>query len=94
MLDSFVDADLYWDGSRLLVNADWQHDADSLDNVSSLLLYTIKFELFSLTRWVKVGSSARLFLKAQACGMVGVVELCRQDPAVSMYHMNGYYKAK
>lgn len=94
LVDEFAEADILWDGTYLNVNNGWERDRRGLERVAALVLYSLQWVSFSLTRWVKVGHSARLFFRSLACGVEGLVELCRQDTAVSMYHMNGFSRAK
>lgn len=62
--------------------------------MASLVIYAMQLPAFSLTRWVKIGRSARLFFRSLACGLEGVFDLCSSDPAISMYHVNGFLRAR
>ena len=94
LLEEFADADMVWDGTHLHINDSWQDDLRSVQRIASLVVYCLQWVSFSLTRWVKVGRSARLFFRSLASGVEGLVDMCRQDPAISMYHMNGFSRAK
>ena len=94
LIDDFVEADLCWDGRRLHCNVELQRYEDSLDRLADLVLYVLQWQSCSLTRWIKVGPSARMYLRSLVCGVAGLVELCRLDDHTSMYHLNGFFKAK
>ena len=94
LLDQFAEADFVWDGHDLIVSDELQDQKDSYEKIATLLLHCIHWASFSLTRWVKVGQSARLLFRSLLCGVAGLVDLCRQDKAVSMYHLNGFFRAQ
>lgn len=94
LLDQFAEADFVWDGHDLIVSDELQDQKDSYEKIATLLLHCIHRASFSLTRWVKVGQSARMLFRSLLCGVAGLVDLCRQDKAVSMYHLNGFFRAQ
>ena len=63
MLDSFVRCNPIWDGHHLVCRV-----GSDFETVVQIIKYCLKFADFSDTRWGKVGSVCRLFVRATLVG--------------------------
>ena len=68
-LDSFVDLELQWRSSRLLVAARDRQTECLLDAVMTLLLHVWSFRVWSDTRWLGFGHGARVLLFSLFLGL-------------------------
>ena len=89
--DVLLELELHWSvqDSLLYVSSAHKHEPDTLDQISTAMLALCRFITFTESRWLSVGASSRALIAASLVGMLGVAELCRQDPAVSDYYLSG-----
>ena len=88
-IDEFVLLDPRWKGNSLLISARLESDADSLCRTARLLMYVLHFEDYVSTRWCGVGNAMRLYLRARAMGLSGLVAFCKERK-VCQFHLAGY----
>ena len=89
-LELFVQVNIVWDGHRLHVSSSLLASQDAIDAVTTVVRYCLKWVDFSETRWVKVGSAGRLYLRSLLVGIDGLVQLTEQNDAICKWHLNGY----
>ena len=93
ILEEIVFVDPYWDGHKLIVNAELEGDPLVWSRLRAIVLYMFRFFYISETRWGKVGKSARFLLRALCVGLDNVVDLCKAGGTCSMENLNGFYRA-
>lgn len=92
MMPEVLRVDPRWDRvtSRLLVSAELEVEEGWRDSVASVLMYFLRFQSFSETRWAGVGPCCRLFLAAVSVGLPALVRLVYGRPGLTTYHLGGY----
>ena len=90
MLALLAEVDPMWEGGRLRVRSDLQHDPECWSKVSVCIAFCWRWLSWSDTRWVRAGRSARYYLRSLAAGIAGQAALCLSDPHVSSYHLKGH----
>ena len=81
---------LRWKDGRLQVAASCLKLPDVMETVSSSLLGVWHFKRFSDSRWITVGCSCRTLIAGLLTGLGSLVDLVRQGPASSEWHINGF----
>eukprot|EP00972_Heterocapsa_arctica_P050325 7400110-Heterocapsa_arctica.AAC.1 len=54
------------------------------------MLYLFKFRKFTDSRWCTAGAACKALVAGLAVGLGGLVDLIRQDPTTSDWHMKGF----
>ena len=85
---------VHWDfsGERLVVDAAFLAEADSLQGLSSVLLEVWRFPAFSTSRWVTLGCSARVFSLAYVTGFTFLFAKMRAAGVLSDFEVSGVDK--
>jgi hypothetical protein len=98
-VDIGVDADvaealgelgLHWSDDKLMVHVEWEGNAELIERVSSALLHLFRFQKFTDSRWLTVGSSCRTIMASLCVGLHRLVATVRNDPGASQYHIHGF----
>lgn len=89
VVDEFVQLDPRWQGDALLVSASVEGDPASLCRIAGLMMYALHFEDYVSTRWCGVGNAMRLYLRARAMGLSGLVAMCKEHK-VCQFHLAGH----
>lgn len=76
--------------ARLLVSQGMQNEDDWQGMVVSVVMYFMRFQSFSETRWAGVGPSCRLMLSAHSVGLPQIVKLVYSRAGLTTYHLGGY----
>ena len=92
MVDTLTSLDLRWTGEVLLAHASWELQSNALEVVSGCVMYLLRWVSFSETRWAKVGTCGRLWIRSLAIGLASLHRLAMEDGNVSHYHLSGYSK--
>eukprot|EP00974_Lingulodinium_polyedra_P084824 8210628-Lingulodinium_polyedra.AAC.1 len=79
-----------WDGERLWVNAELEGDRDNLRKVTGVLQYLFQWKKFTETMFLSVGSSCRGVVASMAVGLSALVEMARETPGCTDYHISGF----
>lgn len=93
MVAQLVQADLFWDGSRLRVHSSFQTVPEAFGNICDMVLHLLRWVDFSETRWCGSGIAGRSFFAAAAGGVDGIHAILLQDPHVSKEKMSGITRA-
>ena len=80
---------LVWTGTRLQVAADHGFGDEVWGEVSSLLLYLLKWRKFSESRWLTLGVSCSSMAASLSVGLEALVAMVRADEHSSDYHLSG-----
>lgn len=91
-MDKFISLNLWWDGQKLLADAEWESRDDACGEVATCILYLMKFRAFSDSRWTTMGPSARSLLRCLSVGLHHIVISLLSDPSVSKFYLGGYKK--
>ena len=90
VLGDFVDIHPVWDGSRLWVSQELEGSEDLLPRLSFLLLKAFRWQRYTQSRFLTLGSSTRALMCSLLLGLDELVRITRDDPACSDYHLHGY----
>ena len=92
MLEEVVAINPVWfEGYRFVRDA-LRKDPQGLGRVATLIVYMLKWEKCTDSRWVTIGSAARQLLRSLAVGLESLVALTRDDRLVSDFHLHGFDK--
>ena len=83
-----------WREGNLYVSAQLQDDPEAFDKVYNLVLYMLKWQQFSESRWATVGASCRNLVRSLCIGLEEIVALARANPEVSDFHLHGFTRCK
>ena len=89
-IEELLDLGLHWDGRRLLVDERHRGSADTWTRVMNAVMYSLKLDRFSDSRWCTLGRSCRQLVLGQLLGVDGLVQAVLSDPQASDYHLGGY----
>lgn len=96
MVDTVMKVNPRWDpaAQRLLVSAWVGADPNGRKALLRVLRHFCSWVNFTITRWATVSKAARLWVGSLLVGLDGWMTLCRDDPNVSGFHLNGFWKGK
>jgi hypothetical protein len=107
MLWNFLVSDASMVDKIMQVNPRWDVSAQKLrvstwvgtdPHGPAALLFVLRFFCtwvhFTITRWATVSKAAKLWVGSLLVGLDGWMSLCRADPNVSGYHLNGFWRGK
>ena len=89
-VSDFADIHPLWDGQRLWVSQELEGSEEALPKLSFLLLKAFRWQRFTQSRFLTLGSSTRALIASLLLGLDELVRITRQDPASSDYHLHGY----
>jgi hypothetical protein len=84
----------FWKEGSLHVNAELQDDPEAFEKVYNLVLYMLKWQQFSESRWATVGTSCRNLVRSLCIGLEEIVSLARANPQVSDFYLHGFARCK
>ena len=93
-LDTLVEVDPRWDGTKIVINASLQNRSDALEATVAVILYLWRWQQFSESRWCTIGASCRALIVSVVAGLEAVVAKCTSDPDTSNYYLNGFLRFK
>ena len=88
----FVLVDPLWYGGKLHVRRSLLDHQDGFGCIATVVQYCLSFVDFSDTRWVKVGTCGRRYVRALMIGVDQLVEIAEADDGVTKWHLAGYRK--
>ena len=93
-LEMLVRSSVHWDfaAERLVVDADFLAAPDSISLLSSLLLDVWRFPSFSMSRWVTLGCSVRIFTLAYFTGYTHLFDHMRRQGVLTEFEVGGVAK--
>ena len=71
-------------------NAEDGLEQDIVSEICAVLVSMWRFQKFSESRWLTIGTSARRMLAAWATGLPDFVRMLRQDKSLSHFYINGF----
>eukprot|EP00971_Amphidinium_carterae_P297233 5904996-Amphidinium_carterae.2 len=82
---------LNWTGKQLCVCASYtlEHD-DWTSDVAVVVLGCMRWQKYSDSRWLTVGSCSRSLVASLLAGVLSLVSYVQRDPQVSLYYLNGF----
>ena len=83
----FAQADPFWDGQRVRVNASLLEHVNCWEELRKIFLFAFRWRSWSDTRWLNCGKSSRSYVCARACGVDGMIKTCLADPACPKSYM-------
>ena len=92
IFDLFLEVNPRWNGVVLFVNGDLKTHAECWQTVSACIFYCLRWFLWSLTRWCRVGLCARMYLRSVTVGVDRIYQLC-VDAHLSMWDLHMYSHA-
>ena len=90
VLADFVEVHPLWDGHSLWVSQHLEGSEETLSKVTFLLLKVFRWQRFTQTRFLTLGSSTRALLASLLVGLDSLVSITRSDPATTDFHLHGY----
>jgi hypothetical protein len=94
MLAAIMEVNPWWNSSQqiLSVAGQLQLDPDGVTKIISVLQYCLQWINWSDTRWTKMGSCSRLYLRSKAVGIDYLVRLVSlgKHSSNDQYHIGGY----
>ena len=90
VLSKFAEVHPLWDGQHLWVSSHLDGADDVLAQVSFLMLKAFRWQRFTQTRFLSLGSSTRSLVASLLVGLDALVAITRSDPSASDYHLHGY----
>ena len=91
-LSLFVEVDPQWDGVHTVwINPSLSRDPKFFPKVSVVIAHCFRWFNWSDTRWVKSGKASRKYLRSEACGVKGAVEVLASCTS-ERHHIGGYRK--
>ena len=96
MVDKIMLVNPRWDvASQQLRVSTWvRADPSGQAALLQVLRHFCSWVHFAITRWATVSKAARLWVGSLLVGLDGWMSMCRDDPNVSGYHLNGFWKGK
>ena len=88
--DQMADLGLEYVEGRLRVSQRHEGRDDLIETISSLLLYTFRFQKFSDSRWCSIGLSCRTLVASLCLGLADLVVNVRADKHASDYYIHGF----
>ena len=85
-----ADLQVYWDGNTLWTLRGALQDRDVVSALASALLACWRFQKFSDSRWLTVGSSARNLVVGFLTGIESLVKFIDKNPAASKFYLKGF----
>jgi hypothetical protein len=92
ILDLLCKLELRQASGRLLVSSEVLAERDLVGQVVAAILSVWKFERFSESRWLTVGSSARTMIAACLTGLSDFLSWVKGKPGVSGFYLNGFWR--
>ena len=89
-LHLFVLVDPLWYGGKLHVRKSLLDHPDCFGCITTVVQYCLSFVDLSETRWVKVGTCGRRYVRALMIGVDKLVEIAEADDGVVKWHLGGY----
>ena len=90
VLQQFIDVHPLWDGLHLWVASDLEGVENSITKVSWLMLKVFRWQRFTQSRFLSLGTSSRGLVASMAVGLEGLVALTRADPLATDFHLHGF----
>ena len=78
----------------LMVAAAVQSMAGGPKLIKDVMLYFFKWSKFTITRWASVKRSAIAWVASLQVGLDGVWDMCKADPTIQKYHLNGFLRGR
>ncbi len=96
MVDTIMQVNPRWDveAQKLRVSTRARTDPAGPHTLLLVLQHFCTWVHFTITRWATVSNASRLWVGSLLVGLDGWMSLCRADPNVSGYHLNGFWKGK
>jgi hypothetical protein len=96
MVDTIMQVNPRWDvaSQRLRVSSWVATDPKGRETLLLVLHHFCTWVRFTITRWATVSTAARLWVGSLLVGLDGWMSLCRADPNVSGYNLNGFWRGK
>ena len=89
LVEELLSLGLLWHEGRLLVACEFQEDPEVWDKLSVSLLQVMRFEKYSDSRWLSMGSSMRSLCASLLLGLEVLVQHVRLQPHVSDFYLGG-----
>ena len=90
--EELVELGLEWTGEHLLVHERHRESEEVWSRVMNCVLFAMKLDRFSDSRWCTLGRSARQVVLGQLLGVDSLVHAVLADKSASDYHLGGYRK--
>ena len=90
--EELVELGLEWTGEHLLVHERHRGSEEVWSRVMSCVLFAMKLDRFSDSRWCTLGRSARQVVLGQLLGVDSLVHDVLADKSASDFHLGGYRK--
>ena len=85
-----VQLQLHWDGESMWVRAGINAELDVVDAIASALMAIWRFQKFTDSRWLTVGTSARTVVAALLTGIEDMVKVISEDKHCSKFYIKGF----
>ena len=79
-----------WSGGCLYINDCEDQEQSTIEQVSHLFFYLMRWRKFTQSRWGSIGTSCRALVATTLLGLPTLVSMTRADPHVSDYHLRGF----
>ena len=96
MVDTIMQVNPRWDAAagKLRVSTWVRDDPAGKPALLRVLEHFCTWVKFTITRWATVSKAAKRWVGSLLVGLDGWMELCKGDPDVSNYYLNGHWKGK
>ena len=92
MLSLFTEVHPVWQEGALHVGQTLSQEPDVMNVVSHAILYLFRWRKFTESRFTSLGTATRALMASVVAGLPALVELTRDDPHCSDFHLRGTSK--
>ena len=92
MLPTFAEVHPVWEGDRLMIGSSLVENHNATALVSDVILYLFRWRKFTESRFTSLGVACRSLLASLVAGLPALVQLTRDDPHATDFHLQGFGK--